>query len=49
MSNKKFYCIEYINYPNQCKKQCNSCRDIDNRRAKKWIELEDGNGDNEVN
>lgn len=45
MSDKKqdedFICTEYINYANQCKKQCAMCRHIEMSSSKKWIDIED--------
>lgn len=44
-----FTCTEWIEYANRCSKQCNFCKNIDIVQAKKWIDLEDGNGNNEIN
>ena len=46
MIEEDFTCMEWLNYADRCKEQCNMCKDS---KVAKWIDIEDGQGNNEIN
>ncbi len=41
-----FMCRKWLNFEDRCANQCHMCKEM---RHTRWLDLEDGQGNNEIN